>query len=130
MPNWTEFTRTSTPIGAKPFVTIQRKGTISLNRAAFEALGRPEAVKLLYDQDERMIGLRPAEIGANGAYQVRPQASSNWLVAGTAFSGFLGLDTAVAKRYDAEMIDGVLAVDLKRPSVEVTSPRAKHPVAV
>jgi hypothetical protein len=130
MPNWSEFTRTATPIGAKPYVTIQRKGTLSLNRAAFEALGKPEAVKLLYDRNERMIGFRPADTEEVGAYPVRPQASSNWLVAGTAFSSFLRLDTSTAKRYEAEAIDGVLAVDLKREGIAVTSPRAKQPVAV
>ena len=93
-------------------------------------LGQPEAVELLYDRDEQMIGLRAATMGANGAYAVRPQQSSNWLVAGTAFSAFLGIDTSVAKRYEVEMVGGVLAVDLKREGVEVTSPRAKQPATV
>lgn len=130
MPQWSEFTRTATPIGAKPYVTIQRKGTLSLNRAGYEALGKPEAVKLLYDRDERMIGMRATDPEEQGAYPVRPQAGSNWLIAGTAFASFLGLDTSTAKRYEAETMDGVLAVDLKREGVAVTSPRAKQPVAV
>jgi len=35
-----------------------RKGTFTLNKAAYLALGQPEAVQLLYDRDERVIGFR------------------------------------------------------------------------
>lgn len=125
-----EFSRKSAPIGAKPYVTIQRRGAISLNRTAFDSLGKPQAVKLLYDRKQRVIGLRPTELGIEGAYPVRTQASSNWLIAGTAFVAHWGIDTSVAKRYEAEMTGDVLVIDLKSQGVEVTGPRAKQPVAV
>ena len=127
---WEEFSRKSAPIGAKPYVTLQRRGAISINRAAYEVLGKPVAVKLLYDRSDHMVGLRPTEPGVEGSYPVRTQASSNWLIAGTAFTAHYGIDTSVARRYEAEMIDDVLAVDLKREGVEVTGPRAKQLAAV
>ena len=128
--NWEEFSRKSAPIGAKPYVTLQRRGAISINRAAFDALGKPAAVKLLYDRNKRVMGLRPTEPGMEGAYPVRTQASSNWLIAGTAFVAHWGIDTTVAKRYEAEMAGDVLVVDLTREGVEVTGPRAKQLTAV
>ncbi len=128
--NFEEFSRKSAPIGAKPYVTIQRRGAISLNRTAFEDLGKPAAVKLLYDRAQRVIGLRATDPGIEGAYPVRTQASSNWLIAGTAFVAHWAIDTSVAKRYEAEMAGDVLVIDLKRDGVEVTGPRAKRPVAV
>ena len=42
------FTRRMVPLVKKPTVTIQKRGTLSFNKAAQVALGEPEAVELLY----------------------------------------------------------------------------------
>jgi hypothetical protein len=41
------------------FVSVRAGGTIGLNRAAYQMLGRPEAVLLLFDPKRRRIGLKP-----------------------------------------------------------------------
>jgi hypothetical protein len=118
------------PIGAQPFVTIQSKGPLSLNRAAFEALERPEAVALLYDPEERIVGLEKVAPDSLDAYPVRPQAGNNWLVAGQAFTKFYRIDTSIARRYKAQLMEGgILAFDLKGEWMEATSPRQRTPSA-
>ena len=126
MPNWERFTKRGMPVAGQPFVTIQRKGLISLNRTAHDMLGKPEAVELLYDRDEKIIGLRRVDPSETFAYPVRTQASSNFLIAGTAFTSYYGIDVSVARRYRAAMMDDVLAVDLKQEPTEVTGPRARE----
>ena len=126
-----EFDRSAAPAPTTPFVTIQRKGLLSLNRGAYEAIGRPEAVTLLYHREQRVVGLRPAEPGNPRAYPVRRQGgkeggAQSHLVAGTAFTRHHDIDTSVARRYGVELRGGVLLIDLKQDAPEVTGPRAKE----
>jgi hypothetical protein len=127
MPHFQRFRRGMAPVGAQAFVTIQSKGPLSLNRAAFEALGRPEKVALLYDPEERIVGLEKVAADSLDAYPVRAQAGNNWLVAGQAFTKFYGIDTSIARRFKAEVIEGgILAFDLKGEWMEATSPRQRN----
>jgi len=120
MPNWEAFTRRATPVVSGPLVTIQKRGTISLNRAAHELLGAPPAVELLFDVDEHVIGFRPVDPGVHHAYPVRKQPSSfSYLVAGQAFAKYYGIPIGETRRYTAAMIGDVLAIDLKQ---EATTP--------
>ena len=48
MPNFVEFDRdNSHVVPDEPMFTLQRRGLISMNQAAFKALGEPVAVALL-----------------------------------------------------------------------------------
>jgi ribosomal protein L17 len=126
MPNFEVFDRRSRPFFVQPLVTIQRRGIMSLNQAAYEALGNPQAVELLFDRAERVMGLRAVDQHAPHAYPLPQQGnSSNHLVAGKAFVKFYGIDTSVARRYRAEMLGNVLAVDLKQEAIETTGPRGQ-----
>lgn len=126
MPSWEVFDKRAGVATKSPMVTIQAKGLLSLNRAAYEAVGQPGFVELLYDAQERLVGLRPAEPSSPRAYPVRSQSNgATYLVAGTAFTRHYGLDTAIARRYGASMMGPVLVVDLKQEPAIVTGPRAK-----
>jgi hypothetical protein len=107
-------------------VTIQSGGAFSLNKAAHELAGSPEAVELLYDPDEKLIGFRPAEMTSPRAFPVRPQGknATTFLIAGKSFSNYYKLDTRHARRYAVGMQDGILVLDLNSDSVDVTGPRA------
>ncbi len=123
------FDKRSVPIAENPFVTIQMRGPMSLNYSAYKILGEPEAVELLYDREDKIVGLRPVSPKEAYAFPVRPQGRkdkrpSNYVVAGQAFTKHYGIDTSVAQRYPAELREDVLAVDLKRGTV-ATGPRAK-----
>jgi hypothetical protein len=124
------YDKRTAPIGGVPFVTIQRSGPMSINKAAYELLGEPEAVELLYSRKNRAIGLRKVSKKEPYAFAVRPQGRkgrkpSNYLVAIQAFAKHYDIDTSVAMRYPAEMKDDVLVIELDRGAV-ATGLRAKQ----
>lgn len=108
-----------------PMVTVQKGGMLSLNRAAVEAFGSPEAVELLYDKENRLMAFRPVSSTNPRAFFVRPQGknSATFTVAGRAFTQHYGIDTSTALRYAASVENDMLIVDLKSESVDVTGPR-------
>ncbi len=125
MVNWEVFQRRAAPVVSQPFVTLQKRGTMSLNAAAFEALGEPEAVELLFDRGERLLGFRPVDPSAPHAYRPRKQGrTANYVVSGMALTQYYGVETDTARRYAAEMRDGVLVVDLKQSGSDATGVRA------
>ncbi|MFF0575262.1 hypothetical protein [Streptosporangium saharense] len=122
MPNFETFTRRMVPLAKQPSVTIQKRGTMSLNAAAYAALGEPEAVELLYDRDERIVGFRAAPRGAEHAYPLRAQTGT-YIVSGTAFTKYYRIDTTISRRWVGYLDEDVLCVDLGQPGTEVTSNR-------
>lgn len=85
MPKFEEFDRRSSPDAMRPMISIRTKGTFGLNRAAYECLGKPGAVKLLHATDERAIGFRPASVNSPKAYEVKENKPGSYEVAGTKF---------------------------------------------
>jgi hypothetical protein len=121
VPNFEVFTGRSSRRGAGPFVTVQRAGVLSLNRDAYQLLGKPEWVELLYDRGASLMGFRAAGTRVPHAYRVRSQkASSSVLVSGGAFTRHYGIPTDVARRYPAALSDGVLVVDLTADAAVAT----------
>lgn len=121
MANFESFSRRMLPLQSDPCVTIQKRGSMSLNRSAFEALGSPGSVELLYDRDAAVIGLRPTSTHADNAYHVRGSGRSDsgpWLISAMAFVKFYGIDVAVTRRWPARLEDGVLCVDLTAQASE------------
>ena len=131
MPNFESFNRRMVPMQAAPHVTIQKRGTLSLNRSAFEALGAPDAVKLLYDRDARIVGLRAVPAADPDASLVRGSSRGRgpWVVSAMAFTRFYAIDTSTTLRREAYLEDDVLCVDLRRAGVPVTSTRGSSPSA-
>ena len=101
MPNFVEFDRQdSHSIPDEPMFTLQRRGLISLNLAAFKALGEPAAVALLYDADEGVVALRKVSRTYHNGYSVRKQGNSrSYLVAATGFTSYHKINTDVSRRY-------------------------------
>lgn len=125
--NFEVFDRRSRPVSHQATVTIQKRGNFSLNKAAFQALGEPEAVELLFDRSERLIGMRPSEVRNRHAYPVRKQQNAqSYLVAGNAFNQYYQIETGVTRRWDASIQDGILVIDLKQESQVVESNRGKN----
>ncbi len=109
-----------------PMVTIQKDGEFSMNKAAHDAFGAPDAVEILYDREEKLIAFRPAPVDGALSFPVKPQGnnSTGRQIAGKAFAKYYELDVTVARRYTARVKDGMLIVDLKEESAVVTGPRA------
>lgn len=123
------FEKGSAPVSTVPTATIQKRGLISLNRAAFELIGSPQGVELLWDEERRVIGLRPADLAGPNTYPARAQSSKTnsgpVLIAGNLFTKFIGLDTSEAKRYVPTTEDGILCIDVSKPGQTVQSNRAR-----
>lgn len=117
-------------IAGSPFVTIQRGGRVmTINRVAYELLGGPEAVELLYSKKNRVVGVRQVSKKEPYAFPLRGQGRkgqepSNYLVAVQAFTKHYNIDTSVAMRYPVEMQEEILTIALDRGTV-ATGPRAK-----
>lgn len=122
MPQFEVFKKRSKPLNGQSYVTVQRRGTMSMNTAAYNALGSPAAIELLYDAAERIIGMRPAEQSSEYAYPMRGVRGS-YVLSGIAFANYYGIDTSVSRRYPAYVEDGVLCVDLKGESTELVGRR-------
>ncbi len=112
------------------FVTIQRRGNFSLNRAAFKALGEPKAVKMLFNRSKRQIGFRPTTPDDFRSVPVRKQGQSDsYMIAGLTFCKEYDIDTTTARRYEVEVQQGVLIVDLNASSTDATGPRFRNDVS-
>lgn len=112
-----------------PAVTIQRRGTLGLNRAAYVALGAPNAVELLFDREAKKIGLRAIGRTAENAYVVRVNGygGSSFFVSATGLLKYLGVDTDVAQRFDAVLEGDILAIDLGQEAQLVPRHRSSAP---
>ncbi len=120
------FTRRSTPIVKANYVAIHKRGTISLNRSAVEALGEPQAIQLLFNRAKQIIAFRPTDPKTDSAYPLRRQQQSNsWLIAGQAFLNFYDIDHSTTRRYIGEFRDNMLRIDLSQGGTEVASRRAE-----
>jgi hypothetical protein len=116
------FKRNRMPSTGEPAVTIQKRGALSLNTAAYEALGSPKHVALLYDRDEQLMGMRKVNATTPHAYVVRGVGNNQatHVVSGKAFLSYYEIPRDVARRWTAKVEDDVLVIDLKQPGFEVT----------
>ncbi len=128
MVEFERYQRANPPGPKGPFVTVHKRGNFSLNRSAFELLGEPEALELLFSKPDRVIGLKAAPPGEPYAFAVKgvpgrtPESRpSSYRVNCLSFVNHYGIDHSVSRRYKAEpREDGILAVDLKQDGVEVS----------
>ncbi len=130
MPQFEVFKKRMVPLTKVPYVTLQKRGTISFNQAAHAALGSPDAIELLYDPEERVIGVRAVDPSVEHAYPTRGvggdqgKATRTFLVSGAAFVKFYGIPNDISTRYPAHMEDDILFIDLKQEGTVVTSNRS------
>jgi len=102
-----------------PRAAIQRRGNLSLNRAAISALGQPEAVTYAYNPGAREIAIQAATKALTYAMPVRQQVNSeSYLVSAGSFLNSIGLelDDAVMAFESVEVRGGalILALDSAR----------------
>ena len=127
MPTFEVFDAQSAPRVKQPLVSLQRKGVFTLNRAAFIALGEPEAVHLLFDPHERVVGFSAADPGQLNTYAVRvTEPSGSYAISGVSFVKHYEIPVDVARRWPAKLDDGVLFFALDDPAVEVVGRDARQ----
>lgn len=115
MHDFETFYRSTTQVrDAPPSITIQRRGLLSLNSAAYRALGAPAAVELLFEAEERIVGLRATDPHESHSAMVRSARSGRppFLISATAFVRYYEIDTSTAVRRPAYLRDNILCIDL------------------
>ncbi len=107
-------------------MTIQRGGTFSFNKSAYDLLEQPDALELLYDRERDAVGFRSVKEENPRGFPVRTQGknSVSYMVAGQAFTNHYEIDTSTARRYPVKLEDGILVLNLRGDSIDVTGPRA------
>lgn len=99
----------------EPRVSVQKTGILTLNKAAFKALGEPDAVVLLFDKTSRVLAFRPASLENPKAFAVkRYGAASSYSVYGLPLLKHYGVDHSESRRYRATMTEGLLTVPIER----------------
>jgi hypothetical protein len=127
MPEFEVFKRQILAPSDDPAVTIQKRGVITVNKAAHLALGEPHWIELLYDPAERLVGFRSAPPDASHAYafQSTREGKGPFVASCAAFIKHYNINTDRTRRWPARMHDDILVIDLKEAGVEVTSNRGK-----
>jgi hypothetical protein len=103
-----------------PTITVQKRGTLSVNASAAAFLAGGEIpdkelpVELLFDRELNVLGLRRAQSEHVSVYMLRKQAKSDsFLLAGKAFTAYYGIPTGEARRFVAKDFgDGILGAEL------------------
>ncbi len=101
--------------GSPPQVTVQSRGIFSLNPSAYDALGRPKFVELLYSKERTAVAIRAAASESAAAYQVRTANNGGvFNVAGRAFMVYHNIHLPESRRYTPQhAADGVIIVGLE-----------------
>jgi hypothetical protein len=110
------FRRSAVTSAGTPLVAIHKRKLFALNQPAYELLGKPEAVELLFNPGNRLIGFRPSERSSPDSYAVRHHTKFSHQVEGRAFFNHYSIPEEVtAQRYEAELTDdGILTIDLNK----------------
>ena len=98
-------------------VTLNSRGVMLLNKMAYEVLGMPAAVKLLYDEDRRVIALKPEDIRRNNAFPVKQKDKyHNRTIHVNPFCRHFGIDIRRTVLFNEIDIDreGMMKLELNR----------------
>jgi hypothetical protein len=101
----------------EPSATIQKGGYLTLSEGAYQALGRPTGVELLYAPDIRAVGVRAANNSPH-AFELKqhPTGRSYRVQSTRAFMNHYGIPTDSAHRYPARLDpeQGLLIIELEQ----------------
>lgn len=119
------FKRNRSPAIKAPAVTLMQRGQLSLNEAAFTALGAPKAVELMYSRADRLIGIRAVDPAEPHAYIPRTASKNKgrgpYIISGAAFFSHYGIDLPQTTRHVVTMQDDILIIDLKQAGIPVVT---------
>lgn len=114
-PKFEKFRRYKVTEGDEPIVSLHLRGIFALNKNAYEKLGEPKAIEMLYAPEDNVIGFQAAPKGSPDAYVVRHNTKTAFQVEGRAFLKYYKIPKeATGRRYRAEMTDDILTIDLNQ----------------
>jgi hypothetical protein len=97
-------------------ISINRFCAITLNRQAQAMLNNAEAVKLLFDEKESIIGVLPSNVRDPEAFPLQTKNSTNRVIYATPFCRHFRISVDHTERFVDPELDneGILRLDLKR----------------
>jgi hypothetical protein len=98
-------------------ITINRKNVLTFNRYAVKALGNPEAVMLMFEKKESLIGIVASSLKDKDAFPLKRKGARdiNWTVHVAPFCRHHKIMIDKTERFEHPEIDeaGILRLDLK-----------------
>ena len=124
---WEEFSDPGTPRIAELHVSMSPSGNMLLSRNAYEALGKPTHVVMLFEEETSTMGIRPVPPRTLNAFQLYDSGRSGaHRFHALRFVNKHDIRLAYTIRFPTASIeDGVLVLELK---YRVRSPRAVRPL--
>lgn len=115
---WTEFQGSPNRVDRDGLrVTLNSRGTLLLNERAYEAMNTPSAVKLLFDENNSIIGLRAADPQLHNAFPVKQKdKQTNRLIHASPFCKHHGIKVSRTVLFNnVDMTnDGILKLELNK----------------
>ena len=106
----------SIPSNQRLSVSINAKYVLTLNRYTRRILGEPEAVMVMFNKRESVIGLSPTHAGDADAFEVKPKGGGqNYVIHITPFCRHHDILIEATERFAKPALtrEGYLALDLK-----------------
>ncbi|MBK8466210.1 MAG: hypothetical protein IPL32_10305 [Chloracidobacterium sp.] len=96
-------------------ITINHKSVLTFNRFAVNELNNADAVKLLFEKKESLIGIVASSLNDKDAFPLKPKNSVNWVVNAAPFCRHHKIVIEKTEKFDHPVIDekGILWLDLK-----------------
>ena len=98
-------------------VTLNKQRTMVLNKVAYEGIGAPKAVELMFDANQKLIGLRRCDPGKKNAFFIRPSEQGRHvsIALGSFLTHFEIKPTRTMLFEDPKLdADGLLTLDLTK----------------
>ena len=97
-------------------ISINSKNVMTFNRRALKLLNDAEAVLLLFDKKESVIGVIPSTHKNADAFPLHPKNTCNWIINAAPFCRHFGIALDRTERFESPDFDneGILRLDLKR----------------
>jgi len=107
----------------RPLISLQLRGSFQINRAAYELIGMPTKIQLLYNKEKHLVGFRKVKEDERASYNVRKsRTSSTYVVSAQAFVNHYDIPLTETRRYLVMTYGEVVGIDLNAP--EAASSRA------
>lgn len=122
---WEEFTQKAAAKGDAIRVSLNARGNFALNQKAVETLDTPEAIVLMFDKANQLIGLKASSTEVNHAYELKRQGTSqSYFLRAKSFCNFYGIefgDTVVFN--DPQIEGGMIVLQLTNVTEAARRPR-------
>jgi hypothetical protein len=109
---WVQITKAGAS-ALTPSIKVSRTGRITLNEAAYSAIGRPQKVLLYFNKETDQVAIAPADADANHSFSVRQFGATRFAFAARQMINQLELRPVKAKSIPARLEDDKLVADLE-----------------